>query len=110
MLPPANSSSEEANEHPDEEGLRETYLLVIRLIWMRSQAHLEPLNNELELLRAALSSPSSSQPKPSEDTTWRLDPTIPTGGPDGRGPLLDSSGRVSLHTVFFIYVLCSYPF
>lgn len=96
MLPPSKLSSEEADGHPDEEGLRETYVLVIRLIWIRSQVHLEPLDNELELLRAALSFPSSSQPQPSEDTTWRLDPAIPTGGPDGRGPLLDSNGRVRM--------------
>lgn len=97
MLPPSKISSEkEADEHPDEEALRETHVLFIRLIWIRSQAHLEPLDNELELLRAALSFPSSSQPKPSEDTTWRLDPAIPTGGPDGHGPLLDSNGRVRM--------------
>ncbi|GJJ12512.1 hypothetical protein Clacol_006755 [Clathrus columnatus] len=90
-------SSPGAPPESDEETLRETCLLVIRIIWMRSQSQLESLNNELELLRAAPPSPPPSVSQPinntEDDLTWRLDPTISNDTLDGKGPLMDSSGR-----------------
>lgn len=64
---------------------------------MHSETQLESFNSETELLRTAPPSPSLPHSKLTEDTTaWRLDSSIGTGVPDGRGPLMDSSGRVCL--------------
>ena len=62
------------------------------------------LEREVEMLKMAPPSPTSGAEAMSQDerlkqreeeaSMWRLDAPRPTGGPDGKGPLMDSSGRV----------------
>jgi len=62
------------------------------------------MKQELELLRNAPPSPIHSPPRDIEDSRvnqkekenemWKLDILVP-GGPDGKGPLLDLTGKVS---------------
>lgn len=96
MLSVSNPSEEYQEVDDEDEALRDIYLLIIRLIWVQAQSHLESMEQELELLRNAppLASEQSAT-RAYEDVTWRLDLPSNMGGPDGRGPLMDSSGRVS---------------
>ncbi|KIJ35691.1 hypothetical protein M422DRAFT_232756 [Sphaerobolus stellatus SS14] len=91
----ATSADEQQRDDEDDETLRETYLLALRLMWVQAQTLLENMDLELELLRNA-PPPAPQRPESEQDTdnTWRLDPSIPRGGPDGKGPLMDSSGRI----------------
>ena len=62
------------------------------------------MEQELELLRNAPASPIHSPSRDIEDPRykqkeedeemWKLDIPVP-GGPDGKGPLMDSTGKVS---------------
>ena len=90
------SNASEEDWPDDDDVLRDIFLLVIRLIWVQAQSYLQTMEQELELLHSAPPL-ETEQPKArvDEDATWRLDLPRNTGGPDGRGPLLDSSGRVS---------------
>ncbi|KAF8511153.1 serine/threonine protein phosphatase PP2A-associated protein [Hysterangium stoloniferum] len=92
MLP---SSDEAQQDDDDEEILRQIYLLIVRLVWVQAHSQLESMDQEMELLRNAPSPEPEPQPQAREDreTMWRLDPSVPRGGPDGKGPLMDSSGR-----------------
>ena len=64
------------------------------------------MKQELELLRNAPPSPIHSPTRDIEDPRdkqkqqekeiWKLDIPVP-GGPDGQGPLLDPTGKVSNH-------------
>ena len=95
MLPLPNPA-EEYQHTDDDETLRDIFLLAIRLTWVLAQSHLESMEQELELLHNAppLETEQSKTSAP-EDATWKLDLPSNMGGPDGRGPLMDSSGRVS---------------
>lgn len=94
--------SEDAGNSDDEDdvedALREVTLLLLRLIYAQARQQNENLTQELELLRNALAQKSASKEgeedgrRKQEEDAWRLD-SVPRGGPDGRGPLLDSSGR-----------------
>ncbi|EPQ57884.1 TAP42-like protein [Gloeophyllum trabeum ATCC 11539] len=94
--------SEDAGNSDDEDdvedALREVTLLLLRLIYAQARQQNENLTQELELVRNALAQKSASKEgeedgrRKQEEDAWRLD-SVPRGGPDGRGPLLDSSGR-----------------
>lgn len=90
-LPPSNKSEDDQQDDEDDETLRDTYLLVIQLIWVHAQSHLESMEQELDLLQNAPPSDSEQPSRIDEDPTWKLD--VPSGL-DSNGPLLDSSGRV----------------
>ena len=62
------------------------------------------MEQELELL-SNLPPPPPPLPQPAEDLRrkdksreqddmWKLDKPTPSGGPDGKGPLLDAQGKV----------------
>ncbi|KAF8590031.1 serine/threonine protein phosphatase PP2A-associated protein [Ramaria rubella] len=96
MLPVFNSSNEKQyDDDDDDDDLRHTYLAITRLMWLQAQSQLESMEQEQELLRnAPLLEPDLPRPRVDDgNATWRLDPSVPRGGPDGKGPLLDSSGR-----------------
>lgn len=106
-LLPSPSSTENEGEELDSEVdqiLRETILLLLRLLYAQSNAQLQSMKQELELLRNAPPSPIHSPPRDIEDPRdkqrkedeemWKLDIPVP-GGPDGKGPLLDPTGKVS---------------
>jgi len=93
-----DATDDDDDDDEDEDTLRATSLLLLRLISAQAFAQYESMDQELELLRSAPPPSSSSTTTSdarvqSEDGTWRLDRPIPTGGPDGRGPLLDPKGR-----------------
>jgi immunoglobulin-binding protein 1 len=93
MLPPPNTSEEDQQDDDDDETLRDIYLLVIRLIWVHAQSQLESMEQELELLQKAPPlEPEHSKTTTHEDSAWRLESP---SSHDGKGPLMDSSGRVS---------------
>lgn len=105
-LLPAPSEGKEAKESDTEtdEILRETTLILLRLLYAQAQGQLEGLQQEEELLKMAPPSPEIRggsleqdervRRREEEASMWRLDAPRPSGGPDGKGPLLDSSGRI----------------
>ncbi|KAH6918341.1 serine/threonine protein phosphatase PP2A-associated protein [Coprinopsis sp. MPI-PUGE-AT-0042] len=105
-LLPSDALAKEEKELDTEtdEILRETSIIVLRLLYAQAQTQAEMLERELEMLKMAPPSPTLSAQAMSQDerlkqreeeaSMWRLDAPRPTGGPDGKGPLMDSSGRV----------------
>ena len=83
-----------------EDLLREATLVLFRLTYTQSQTSLESLEQEVELLRSMPPPPPLEDPrhksdkKIEQDDMWKLDAPLPSGGPDGKGPLLDPSGKV----------------
>ncbi|KAJ7256502.1 TAP42-like protein [Mycena haematopus] len=96
--------TEEEDEEEDSESediLRETTLLLLRLCYAQAESQLLSLAQELELLQSAPRMPPSPASQPEDDRRgkeraaegdmWKLD--VPRGGPDGKGPLLDPTGK-----------------
>jgi len=86
------------DEDDDENDLRELILLVLRLTWTQATSQLETMNQELDILRSAprmdeWGGDGSKNKEDERDLTWRLD-NVTRGGPDGKGPLMDSKGKV----------------
>ncbi|OCH93879.1 TAP42-like protein [Obba rivulosa] len=97
-----SSSNIEEDDADIEDILREATLLLLRLTYAQAHAQLESLSQELELLRNMPSRPpadlsAADDPRRAKtrevDDMWRLDRPAPQGGPDGKGPLLDPSGK-----------------
>ncbi|KAG7092778.1 hypothetical protein E1B28_009101 [Marasmius oreades] len=108
LLPSSTTNQSDQEEEEDtqtDDVLREATLLLIRLCFAQAHSQLQSMDQEIELLRTAPPRiapprPAESSPegqkdkqKESEKDMWRLDAPRASGGPDGRGPLLDSSGR-----------------
>ncbi|KIM55038.1 hypothetical protein SCLCIDRAFT_135558 [Scleroderma citrinum Foug A] len=91
------SASDDEDDSETDDILRETSLLLLRLLYMHACSQLQSLDQEMELLRNA---PPLRQPAPAVDecrekvtdqeAMWRLDPTPRV---TGREQLLDSSGK-----------------
>lgn len=107
----ATYSSREASEE-DDDMVRQMTIMMIRLCWMRSHAFLSDLQMEKDLLQKAPADEGEDleiarekdererqrerqKQREKDQNTWRLDMLRASGGPDGRGPLLDPRGRVS---------------
>lgn len=98
----SNGVNEETGSENDDI-IRETTLLLLRLLYAHASTQLQSMEQELELLRNAPPSPklgpddndNRAQKRKAEEHDWKLDIPVP-GGPDGKGPLLDSSGKVCL--------------
>lgn len=103
LLPSSSAETTSAQEAGSEieEVTRETTIVLLRLFYGQTHGEIDSLQQELELLKNAPPEP----PKPpsddarlagkkQEDEMWRLDQPRPSGGPDGKGPLLDAQGRV----------------
>lgn len=100
LLPSSSPLSSEEEDSETDEIVREATLLLLRLTYAQAQSSLESQEQELELLRhmPAPSPPSADErrkpdQKAGQDDMWKLDAPIPKGGPDGKGPLLDPSGK-----------------
>ena len=103
LLPsPSSTSSVDDEDEDDSETddiLREATLLLLRLTYTQARGQLEGTDQELELLRSAPPSPSSSVPtlekgkgkSRDEGDMWKLE--VPARS-NGGGPLLDLSGKV----------------
>ena len=76
--------------------MRELSIHLLRLFWIQAWSQLDSLDQEIELLRHAPPSPKSRPQTAAEKDAdaWRLDASPPTNTFDGRGPLLDPSGKV----------------
>ena len=92
----AGQTSDDEDEDETDDILRETSLLLLRLLYIHAQSQLQSLDQELELLRNAPSFPpppavKARRGKETDQAMWRLDPTprVP-----GEGPLMDHSGKV----------------
>lgn len=87
-----------------EDILREATLLLLRLKYAQTQSQLENLEQELELLAKAPPSPPHpsyqetddrrTQIRDNDNDMWKLDAPRLSLGADGKGPLLDPSGKV----------------
>jgi len=80
----------------DEEDLmRETTLLVMRLLWVEGFSKLSNIDEELTLLRSVPLEPpqASSQSRDHPDESWKLDLPQSSHGSAGFGPMLNSSGK-----------------
>ncbi|KAJ3555851.1 hypothetical protein NM688_g2349 [Phlebia brevispora] len=99
LLPSQMSAGTADEEDSDTEDiLRETALLLLNLTYGQAQGQLESAEQELELLHNIPPSPSPQEDirtgkVKEEDDMWKLDHPAPSGGPDNKGPLLDSSGK-----------------
>ncbi|KAF9526959.1 serine/threonine protein phosphatase PP2A-associated protein [Crepidotus variabilis] len=97
-----SSQDETVLDFDTDDILRETTLLLLRLFYARASSQLQSLEQELELLRNAPPSPTNDpnemiddprdKKRIGEDNAWKLDIPVP-GGPDGKGPLMDASGK-----------------
>lgn len=103
LVPLSQSSSDEEEDSETDDILREATLLLFRLTYTQAQSSLESLEQELELLRSMPPPPPPSEDqrrksdkRAEQDDMWKLDAPIPRGGPDGKGPLLDPSGKVRI--------------
>lgn len=99
---PKSSDNDDELDSDTDAVLRETTLLLLRLFYGHASTQLQAMEQELELLRNAPPSPTLAPredderevKRKTEDNEWKLDIPVP-GGPDGKGPLMDSAGRVS---------------
>lgn len=95
-LLPQTGARDDDDESEWDEYVREISILLLRLFWTRVWSQLESLEQETELLRNAPPSPKSGPRTTAEkdDKAWKLDaPPLPSIF-DGRGPLVDQSGKV----------------
>ncbi|KAF8343969.1 TAP42-like protein [Cantharellus anzutake] len=106
---PQDDEAGNYEEPYEEDGVRETTLLLIRLFYGQAHTQLEQLEMEAQLLKSAPSDEELGgedeegegsgeddrrrKRNEEEDETWKLDPPVARGGPDGRGPLLDAQGK-----------------
>lgn len=105
-LLPSDSEVKDEQEIASEtdEILRETILILLRLLYAQAQGQVEMLAQEMEMIKMMPPSPQLEAQRAEQDkrmkareeeaSMWRLDAPRPSGGPDGKGPLMDSSGRV----------------
>ncbi|KAJ6500761.1 TAP42-like protein [Mycena sanguinolenta] len=105
LLPkrPEGGAEEEEEDSESDDILRETTLLLLPLYYVKAASQLLSLAQELELLQNAprmpLPPPSRaendrrSKERAAEGDMWKLDAPSPRGGPDGKGPLLDPTGK-----------------
>lgn len=105
LLPKASKRASDSDEQPfdseTDDVLRKTTCLLLRLTFVEAQKQLESLQQELEILQNAPPSPQlpsfsdldrRDRQRESDGDLWKLDSPLMTSG---KGPLLDSSGKVS---------------
>ncbi|KAG6853905.1 hypothetical protein C0991_012574 [Blastosporella zonata] len=108
LLPSKSSTTSTPDDDDDidsetDEILREATLLVLRLKYAQSHSQFESMDQELELLSNAPPSPPHQarqevddrrgKDRDSDSDMWKLDAPRSSLGHDGKGPLLDPSGK-----------------
>ncbi|KAF4576330.1 hypothetical protein EYR36_004307 [Pleurotus pulmonarius] len=102
LLPPEAENDDEQDDEDEatSDAARDAILLLLRLACTRASAQLESMDQESDLLRSAPPEPPTPTPndprrdkRKEQDDMWRLDAPRVNGGPDGKGPLLDPSGK-----------------
>ena len=97
---PSNGSAADEDDSDTEDVLRETSLALLALTFSQAQQQLESLKQELELIGNMPPPPQSREDSRTEkareqdNDMWKLDAPRPSGGSDGKGPLMDTAGRV----------------
>lgn len=102
LLPPEVDEQEQDDEdEATSDAARDAILLLLRLAHTQANSQLDSMDQESDLLRSAPPEPptqTSDDPRrdkrKEQDDMWRLDAPRVSGGPDGKGPLLDPSGKV----------------
>lgn len=111
LLPESRAKSSDDAEDLDsetDEVLRETTLVLLRLFYAQASSQLQSLGQEKQLLNSAphmseptgsstISDPRNKKRKEEEDA-WKLDLQL-GGGPDGKGAILDASGKVCVFSL-----------
>jgi len=94
LLPRTGTGDEDEGSELDEH-IRELSIHLLRFFWIQTWGQLESLEQEVELLRNAPPSPKSRPPATTgqDADAWRLDTPPPPSMFDGRGPLVDQSGK-----------------
>ena len=100
-LLPRTDARDEDDESEWDEYVRELSIHLLRLFWIQVWSQLDSLDQEIELLRNAPPSPKSRPQTTAEKDAdaWRLDAPPLASTFDGRGPLLDQSGKVGIRLV-----------
>ncbi|KAF9495855.1 TAP42-like protein [Pleurotus eryngii] len=102
LLPPEVENDDEQDDEDEatSDAARDAILLLLRLAYTHANSQFESMDQELDLLRSAPPEPptqTSDDPRRDKrkelDDMWRLDAPTVSGGPDGKGPLLDPSGK-----------------
>ena len=81
------------DDEEEESSTRQVTILLLRLQWAQTSAHVESMEQEFELLARAPPEEARRGEKDDKDDTWRLD-RRKRSLLDQEGPLLDASGRV----------------
>ena len=94
LLPSTDTGDQDEG---DDDVARDSVLLLLRLQWAQTSAHVSSMEQELELLHNAppLDPEEQLHTPQSADNTWRLDIPQSSSLASQQGPLLDVSGRVS---------------
>lgn len=116
LLPPPPSSSSSPDEADDSppapESLRSYILALLALCYAQALNQIESIGQERSLLESV---PDDYEERRAddrrererkeegggEDGTWKLD-RVNRGGPDGKGPLMDPTGKVRSPTLSFL--------
>lgn len=109
MLLPSGSSSRPSEDEEEldsevEDALREAILVLLRLFYTQAQTRMDNVEQEFDLLRNAPATDQRPvedvQRRTADDNMWRVEPLQPIDrGVDGRGPLIDSSGKVRIRSL-----------
>lgn len=94
ILPGSNMDEEDE----DEDVMRDSIVLLLRLQWAQTSTQLNSIDQELELL---LNAPPEEPKDPSgarsgSDDTWKLDTPLRGLLMNQQGPLIDVNGRVNI--------------
>ncbi len=96
------SEDEEELDFEVEDALREAILVLLRLLYTQAQTRMDNVEQEFDLLRNAPATDRTpvedvprEQRRTADDNMWKVEPLQPIDhGVDGKGPLIDSSGKV----------------
>ncbi|KAG5220903.1 serine threonine protein phosphatase pp2a-associated protein [Salix suchowensis] len=112
LLPPEVENDDEQDDEDEatSDAARDAILLLLRLAYTHANSQFESMDQELDLLRSAPPEPptqTSDDPRRDKrkelDDMWRLDAPTVSGGPDGKGPLLDPSGKSCLRNRAYVF-------
>lgn len=111
LLVPTSSSSSSDEEAHGGSNRRKYTLALLALLYAQAISSIESISQEEDLLRSAppekeedgsRAQDGRDRERDGEETTWRLD-RVDRGGPDGKGELMDKSGKVHTFSRAFLF-------